>query len=50
MTISLESSDRKRLSRLRGMSDEELIRIGKAARSYAAIRRARENRRGLAAV
>jgi hypothetical protein len=38
MTISLESSDEKWLERLRGMADEELIRFGKAARSYPAIR------------
>ena len=33
MSIAFESSDQNRLERLRQMSDEELIRHGKAARS-----------------
>ena len=33
MSVAFESSDQKRLERLRRMSDEELIRFGKAARS-----------------
>jgi len=42
MAISFESSDEKRLERLHRMSDEELIRFGKAARSLCRDPRARE--------